>query len=139
METIPLIHRVFLRLDLLQSHIIEQFPNKIFYYYPSEEELPNRFLYKKFAEKIVIEKDLGSNFLSVDNLFFEETKENLKSSGLGFYFEDNESFINFFQNDFFQFNESIGEEKFNPSVFGNGMQIKIADEHARSIWDSLME
>jgi hypothetical protein len=138
METIPIIHKS-LRLDLLQSHTVELFPNKIFYHYPNEEDLPNKFSYKKFAEKIVIEKDLGSNFLWVDNLFFQEIKSYLICFSLGFNFEDNESFINFFQNDFFQFNESIGKEKFNPSVFGDGMQIKIADEYTRSIWDSLLE
>jgi hypothetical protein len=138
MKTILPIH-LTLRLDLLHSHTVEQYPNKIFYHYPNEEDLPNGVLYKKFAEKIVIEKDLGSNFLWVDKLFFEEIKENLNSFGLGFYFEDNESFRNFFQNYFFQFNESIGKEEFNPSVFGNGMQIKIAEEYVRSIWDSLLK
>jgi hypothetical protein len=138
METIPIIHRS-LRLDLLQSHTVELFPNKIFYHYPNEEDLPNKFLYKKFTEKIVIEKDLVSNFLWIDNLFFKEIKSNLICFSLGFNLEDNESFRNFFQNDFFQFNESIGKEEFNPSVFGNGMQIKIADDHARSIWDDLLK
>ena len=138
METIPIIHKS-LRLDLLQSHTVALFPNKIFYHYPNEEDLPNKFSYKKFAEKIVIEKDLGSNFLWIDNLFFQEIKSYLICFSLGFNFEDNESFINFFQNDFFQVNETIGEEEFNPSVFGNDMQIKIADEYARSFWDNLME
>jgi hypothetical protein len=138
METIPLIHKS-LRLDLLHSHTVDQYPNKIFYCYPNEKDLPNKFLYKDFAEKIVIEKDLGSNFLWVDNLFFQEIKSYLICFSLGFNLEDNESFLNFFQNDFFQFNESIGIEEFNPSVFGNGMQIKIADEYARLFWESLVE
>ncbi len=138
METIPLIHKS-LRLDLLNSNTVEQYPNKIFYHYPNEEALPNKFLYKEFAEKIVIEKDLVSNSLWIDKLFFEEIKVNLICFSLGFNLEDNESFTNFFQNYFFQFNESIGKEKFNPSVFGNGMQIKIADEYARLLWDSLVE
>jgi hypothetical protein len=136
METIPLIHKS-LRLDLLHSHTVELYPNKIFYHYPNEEDLPNKFSYKKFAEKIVIEKDLGSNFLWIDKLFFQEIKSNLICFSLGFNLEDNESFKNFFQNYFFQFNESIGKEEFNPSVFGDGMQIKIADEYARLFWDSL--
>ncbi len=138
METITIIHKS-LRLHLLQSHTIEQYPNKIFYHYPSEEDLPNRFLYKKFAKKFVIEKDLGSNLLWVDKLFFEEIKSYLVYFSSGFNFEDNESFLNFFQNYFFQFNESIGKEEFNPSVFGNGMQLKIAGEDARWLWDRLME
>jgi hypothetical protein len=119
METIPLIHK-FLRLDLLHSHTLDQYPNKIFYCYPNE-------------------KDLGSNFLWVDNLFFQEIKSYLICFSLGFNLEDNESFLNFFQNVFFQFNESIGIEEFNPSVFGNVMQIKIADEYARLFWESLLE
>ena len=136
METIPLINKS-LRLDLLNSHTVEQYPNKIFYHYPNEEDLPNKFLYKKFAEKIVIEKDLVSNFLWIDKLFFKEIKSNLICFSLGFNLEDNESLKNFFQNYFFQFNESIGKEEFNPSVFGNGIQIKIADEYARLFWDRL--
>ena len=46
METIPLIHKVILRLDLLQSRIIVQFPEKIFYYYPNKEDLPNNITYE---------------------------------------------------------------------------------------------
>ena len=139
MESIPLIHKLILRLDLLQSHIIEQFPNKIFYYYSNNEDFPNNFLYHEFTERIVIEKDLSSNVLWVDKLFFEEIKENFKSLGLGLYFEDNESFKNFLQNYFFQFNENIGIQEFNPAAFGNGMQLTIADEFTRWFWDRLME
>jgi hypothetical protein len=139
METIPLIHKVILKLDLLQSRTIVQFPDKIFYYYPNIEDLPNNFLYPEFTERIVIEKDSSSNVLWVDKLFFEEIKVNFNSLGLGLYFEDNKSFTNFFQNYVFQFNESIGNEEFNPSVFGNGMQLKIAGEDARWLWDRLME
>ena len=139
METITIIHKVILRLDLLQSRIILQFPDKIFYYYPNKEDLPNKFLNKKFAGKIVIEKDLGSNVLWVDKFFIEEIKLNFNSLGLGLYFEDNESFLNFFQNYIFQFNESIGKEDFNPSAFANGMQLKIAGKDARWFCESLVE
>ena len=83
----------------------------------------------------MIEKDLGSNVLWLDKLFFEEIKGFFNSLGLGLYFEDNESFLNFFQNYFLQFNESIGKEEFNPSLFGAGMQIKIADEYAHLLWN----
>ena len=137
METIQLIHRLILRFDILQSQLIEQFPNKIFYCYPNKEDLPRVVLKDKFVERIVIEKDLGSNVLWLDKLFFEEIKGFFNSLGLGLYFEDNESFLNFFQNYFLQFNESIGKEEFNPSLFGAGMQIKIADENTRLFWDSL--
>lgn len=137
METIRLIHRLILRFDILQSQLIEQFPNKIFYCYPNKEDLPRFVLKDKFVERIVIEKDLGLNVLWLDKLFFEEIKGFFNSLGLGLYFEDNESFLNFFQNYFLQFNESIGKEEFNPSLFGAGMQIKIADENTRLFWDSL--
>ncbi|RAR73814.1 hypothetical protein [Flavobacterium aciduliphilum] len=139
MEKIRLIHKVILRFDILQSQFIEQFPNKIFYYYPNKEDLPRFALKNKFNERIVIEKDLGSNVLWMDKLFFEKIKGYFNSLGLGLYFEDNESFLNFFQNYFLQFNESIGKEGFNPSSFGAGMQLKIADENTRLFWDSLME
>ena len=52
---------------------------------------------------------------------------------------DDEFVKNDLETNFFQVNETIGVEEFNPSVFGDGMQIKIADEYARSIWDSLLE
>ena len=122
-----LIHKS-LRLDLLESHRVEQYPNKIFYRYPNEEVLPNRFLYKKFAEKIIIEKDLDANFLWFENSFFEEIKVFYQMCSSA---HDDDFVKNNLETNFFQINESIGAENFNPSEFGNGLQIKIADEYAR--------
>jgi hypothetical protein len=136
METITSIHRL-LRLDLLQSHTVAQFPNKIFYHYPNQVSWSLGSIFDSVRNKVIIEKDLCSNSLWFDNIFFEEIKSGLPY--LSLHFDENESLKNFLQNYFFQFNESIGKEEFNPSEFGNGMQIKIADEYARSIWDSLMD
>jgi hypothetical protein len=128
-------HRM-LRLDLLQSQSVNQYPNKIFYQYPDQVDWPRGFMFEIFRNQLVIEKDLKANILWFDNSFFNEIEYFYRLSGLA---HDDEFVKNDLTTNFFQFNESIGNEEFNPSVFGNGMQIKIADEYARFFWDSLME
>ena len=125
-----------LRLDLLQSHTVNQFPNKIFYQYPDQVDWPRGFMFKKFRNQIVIDKDLNANVLWFDKSFFEEIKDKYQMCDLT---EDDEFVINDLTTNFFQINENIGNQEFNPSEFSDGMQIKIADEYARSFWDSLME
>lgn len=125
-----------LRLDLLLSQSVNQYPNKIFYKYPDQVDWPRGFLFEKFRNQLVIEKDLNANVLWFDKSFFEEIKDKYQMCGLA---EDDEFVKNDLTTNFFQINESIGEEEFNPSVFVNGMQIKIADEYARLFWDSFME
>lgn len=125
-----------LRLDLLESHKVNQFSNKLFYKYPDKTDWPRGFMFKKFRNQIVIEKDLNANVLWLDKSFFEEIKSLYKVCGL---VEEDEFIINDLEINFFQINESIGVEEFNPSVFGNGMQLKIAGEYARLFWQSLTE
>jgi hypothetical protein len=135
MENPSLKHKM-LRLDLLQSHTINQYPNKIFYQYPNQVDRPGIFSFKKFMNQLVIEKDLDINVLWLDRSFFVAIKSLYQYCNLA---HDDEFVKNDLTTNFFRINESFGIEEFNPSVFGNGMQIKIADEYARSIWDSLSE
>jgi hypothetical protein len=125
-----------LRLDLLQSQKVNQFPNKFILKYLDREEWPRGFMFKNFRSKVVIEKDLETNILWFEKSFFEEIKLLYEISSLP---NDDESVKNDLTTNFFQINESIGNQEFNPSHFGNGMQIKIADEYARFFWDSLRE
>ena len=127
---------IMLRLDLLQSQSVNQFSNKIFYQYPDQVDWPRGFMFEKFRNLLVIEKDLDSNVLWLERSFFDEIKNLYKYCGL----DHVDEFVKLdLETNFFKFNESIGKEEFNPSLFGAGMQIKIADEYARSFWDNLME
>lgn len=128
-------HRM-LRLDLLQSHTVNQFLNKIFYQYPDQVDWPRGFMFNNFSNKPVIEKDLDSNILWLERSFFDEIEYFYQLSGLA---HDDEFVKNDLETNFFQINESIGIEEFNPAEFGNGMQIKIADEYARFFWNSLLK
>ena len=128
-------HRI-LRLDLLQSQSLNQFPNKIFYQYPNIENYSSNFSFDDIRNQIVIEKDSNLNILWFDNEFFEKIKSLYNFFGLA---NDNEFVKHDLETTFFNVNEPIGAAEFNPSVFGNGMQIKIAEEYARSIWDGLVE
>jgi hypothetical protein len=125
-----------LRLDLLQSQSVNQYPNKIFYHYPDQVDWPKGFMFEKFRNQLVIEKDLNASVLWFDNSFFEEIKDKYQMCGLT---EDDEFVINDLTTNFFQINENIGNQEFNPSEFSDGMQIKIADEYARLFWESLMQ
>ena len=62
-------HRM-LRLDLLQSQSVNQYPNKIFYQYPDQVDWPGGFMFEIFRNQLVIEKDLKANILWFDNSFF---------------------------------------------------------------------
>jgi hypothetical protein len=125
-----------LRLDLLQSHTINQFPNKILYQYPDQVDWPLQFRFKNFRNQLVIEKDINANVLWLERSFFDEIKFLYQMCSLA---NDDEFVKHDLETNFFNVNETIGAAEFNPSGFGNGMQIKIADEYGRSIWDGLME
>ncbi len=128
-------HRI-LRLDLLQSQSLNQFPNKIFYQYPNIENYSSNFSFDDIRNQIVIEKDSNLNILWFDNSFFE----NIKSLYNFFGFANDDEFVKHdLETYFFNVNETIEAEEFNPSVFGNGMQIKIAEEYARLFWNGLVE
>ena len=128
-------HRI-LRLDLLQSQSLNQFPNKIFYQYPNIENYSNNLSFDDFRNQIVIEKDSNLNILWFDNKFFEKIKSLYNFCGLP---NDNEFVKHDLETTFFNVNEPIGAAEFNPSVFGNGMKLKIADEYARLFWESLIK
>lgn len=134
--TNPRLKHQMLRLDLLQSHVINQYPNKLFYKYTNIEDLPERFSFKEFSNKSVIEKDLDSNVLWFERSFFDQIKLIYRMHCLA---HDDDFVKNDLETNFFNINENIGNQEFNPSVFGNGMQIKIADEYARLFWESIME
>jgi hypothetical protein len=105
-----------LRLDLLQSYTVAQYPNKIFYRYSDQFDWPRGFMFKQFNNQLVIEKDLNSNILWFEKTFFEEIKNLYQMSSL----PNNDDFVkNDFNTNFFQINESFEKEEFNPSVFGN--------------------
>jgi hypothetical protein len=125
-----------LRLDLLQSHTINQFPNKILYQYPDQVDWPHKFMFKEFRNQIVIEKDSDSNVLWLERSFFDEIKKLYNYFGLDHHDEFVKHDLDTY---FFHVNETIGAEEFNPSVFANGMELKIADEYARLFWESLMK
>jgi hypothetical protein len=125
-----------LRLDLLQSRAINQFPNKILYQYPDQVDWPRGFMFEKFRNQLVIEKDIDSNVLWLERSFFDEIKKLYNYFGLDHHDEFVKHDLDTY---FFNVNETIGAEQFNPSVFGNGMQIKIAEEYARFFWDGLAE
>jgi len=125
-----------LRLDLLQSHTINQFPHKILYQYPDQVDWPRWFSFKKLSNTSVIEKDLDLNVLWLERSFFDEIKFLYQMCGLAY---DDEFVKHDLETNFFQVNERIGQEEFNPFEFSDGMQIKIADEYARLFWDSVME
>lgn len=125
-----------LRLDLLQSQSVHQFPNKILYQYPDQVDWPRGFMFEKFRNQLVIEKDLDSNVLWLERSFFEEIKFLYQMCSLAY---DDEFVKHDLETNFFQVDETIGAAEFNPSVFGNGKQIKIAGEYARLFWESLMK
>ena len=128
-------HRI-LRLDLLQSQSLNQFPNKIFYQYPNIENYSSNFSFDDIRNQIVMEKDSNLNILWFDNSFFEK----IKSLYNFFGFANDDEFVKHdLETNFFNVNETIETEEFNPSVFGNGIQIKIAEEYARLFWDGLFE
>ncbi len=128
-------HRM-LRLDLLQSQSVHQFPNKIFYQYPKIENYSSKFSFDDIRNQIVIEKDSNLNILWFDNKFFEKIKKLYDFSELA---HDDEFVKHDLETNFFNVNETIGAEEFNPSVFANGMELKIGDEYARLFWESLMK
>lgn len=125
-------HRI-LRLDLLHTKMVNQFPEKTLFQYPDLDYCPRNL--QEFSNKVVIEKDTNSNILWFEKSFFEEIINLYRLSSL----EDDEEFIiNDLQTNFFNCDESIGNEKFNPSEFGAGMQIKIAGDYAHFFWNRLM-
>ena len=127
---------IMLRLDLLQSQSVNQFSNKIFYQYPDQVDWPRGFMFEKFRNLLVIEKDLDSNVLWLERSFFDEIKNLYNYCSLDHHDEFVKHDLDTY---FFHVNETIGSEEFNPSVFGNGMELKIADEYARLFWESLMK
>ena len=124
-----------LRLDLLQEKTSNDYPNKLFYCFTNDEDSPTIFSYEEFNNQIVIEKDIESKVLLFDNRFFEDIKYLYQIWSLPC---EDEFFKNDLKTNFFQVNEKIGEQEFNPSEFGNGMQIKIADEYAHLLWNLII-
>ena len=122
-----------LRLDLLRSHSVNQFPEKNLFKYPCLENCPSKFVFNEFSNKIVIERDLKSNILWFEKSFFEKIKFCYKYSGL---IDEEDYVIDDLYNNFFQINENIGEYNFNPYEFGNGMHIKVAYEYAILFWNN---
>ena len=125
-------HRI-LRLDLLHTKMVNQFPEKTLFQYPDLDYCPRNL--QEFSNKVVIEKDTNSNILWFEKSFFEEIKFFYRFSGLN---DDNDFIINDLTANFFQINEIVEGNGFNPSEFGIGMQIKIADDYAYFFWKSLM-
>ncbi len=113
-----------LRLDLLQSQSVNQFSNKILCQYPDQVDWPGGFSFRNFNNQLVIEKDLDSNVLWLKRSFFDEIKFLYQMCGLAY---DDEFVKHDLETNFFQVHETIGAEEFNPSVFGNGMELKIAE------------
>jgi hypothetical protein len=122
-----------LRLDLLHTKIVNQFPEKTLFQYPDLDYCPS--ILQKFCNKVVIEKDTNSNILWFEKSFFEEIKFFYRFRGLN---DDNDFIINDLTANFFQINEIVEGNGFNPSEFGIGMQIKIADDYAHFFWKSIM-
>jgi hypothetical protein len=127
----PRLKNKMLRLDLLISCSVNGMANKIFYKYPMH---PLRGLPNNYLNQVVIEKDTSLNILWFDRSFFQSIELYYQMSSLPF---DELDVKHYFESNFFNDDEFIGQEHFNPAGFGKGMQIKVADEYARSFWDNL--